>query len=100
MYLAIAMWRESGLSQSKFCRDEKLSVKTFAYWLRKYKQEKGFPVGKNDNVPKTFIPVEVSNDITGIVSGPGCIEVTFPNGVELKCPAGIDILQLKTLINV
>lgn len=103
MYLAIELWRASGLSQSKFCLAEKLSVKTFAYWLRKYKQEKGFSAKKDDNVRKTFIPVEVPDvpDVpNNLVPVPRLIEVTFPNGVEVKCPVGIDIRQLKTLINI
>jgi len=99
MYLAIEMWKGSGLSQVKFCSAEKLSVKTFAYWLRKYKQEKGFPAKKNESVQKAFIPVKVSNARNHLVPDCVSIEVTFPNGVRLSCPAGIDIGQLKTLIN-
>ena len=99
MYLTIEIWRESGLSQSKFCSGEKLSVKTFAYWLRKYKQEKGFPAKKDNNDRETFIPVEVPNAINTPVPDCGNIEVIFPNGVHINCPAGIDIDQLKTLIN-
>jgi hypothetical protein len=99
MYLAIEKWRTIGLSQTKFCSLEKLSVKTFAYWLRKYKQEKGFPVKKNNGGQKAFIPVKVSNAINNRVPDCGSIEVIFPNGVQINCPAGIDIGQLKTLIN-
>ncbi len=99
MYLAIEMWQESGLSQRKFCLNEKLSVKTFAYWLRKYKQDKGFSAKKDDNVRETFIPVSVPNAINNLVPDCGSIEVVFPNGVHINCPAGIDIDQLKTLIN-
>ena len=99
MYLAIKMWRESGLSQSKFCLNEKLLVKAFAYWLRKYKQDKDFPAKKYDNVRETFIPVSVPNTINNLVPDCASIEVIFPNGVHINCPAGIDIDQLKTLIN-
>ena len=100
MYLAIEKWRTIGLSQTKFCSLEKLSVKTFAYWLRKYKLEKGFPAKKDDRVSKTFIPVEVSGATNNLVLGSGHIELTFPNGVGVKCPVGIDIRQLKILINI
>lgn len=98
MYLTIELWQESGLSQRKFCLDEKLSVKIFAYWLRKYEQEKGFPANKDNNVRETFVPVEVPNAVNTPVPGCGNIEVIFPNGVYINCPAGIDIDQLKTLI--
>jgi DNA-binding transcriptional regulator YiaG len=46
VYLAIELWQESGLSQNKFCVLEKLSVKTFSNWLRKYRKEKGIYVGE------------------------------------------------------
>ena len=99
MYLAIELWQESGLSQSKFCVQEKLSLQTFGYWLRKYRNEKGPPTDMNAS--ETFIPVEVPG---AKIEGPSFlssdkIEVCFPNGVRLSCPAGIDIAQLKTLIN-
>ncbi|MBW6481004.1 MAG: hypothetical protein K0B37_16355 [Bacteroidales bacterium] len=101
MYLAIELWQESGLSQSKFCAHEKLSVKTFSYWYRKYKHEKGLSFKENKETPDTFIPVKVSGDrTTNVLDGKyGRIEVSFPNGVQLSCPVGIDIGQLKNLIN-
>jgi transposase-like protein len=101
MYLAIELWQESGLSQSKFCSLENLSVKTFSYWYRKYKKEKVLSFECNKETPDTFIPVKVSNGRTATVSNEdyGRIEVSFPNGVQLNCPVGIDIGQLKSLIN-
>ena len=99
MYLAVEAWRKSGLSQSKFCSFKKLSVKTFAYWLRKYKQEKGSLAKQETAAAEAFIPVKVPHGINKLVPDCGSIEVTLPNGVQVSCPAGIDIQQLKTLIN-
>ncbi len=62
MYLAIELWQESGLSQGKFCSRENLSVKTFSYWYKKYKKEKGISVKANEETPDIFIPVEVTGD--------------------------------------
>jgi transposase-like protein len=100
MYLAIELWQESGLSQVKFCSREKLSVKTFSYWLRKYRKEKGFSVERGRNVSDTFIPVEISRGGLSTEANPSSdrIEVSFPNGVQLSCPVGIDTSQLKNLI--
>ena len=99
MYLAIELWHESGLTQGKFCDREKLSVKTFGYWLRKYKNEKGLlPLSKKKG-RQGFIPINVSHAVKTIIPESGWIEVSFPNGVRLSCPAGIDTHQLKTLIN-
>jgi hypothetical protein len=63
------LWKESGLSQGKFCSRENLSVKTFSYWYRKNKKEKGLSVECNKEVSETFIPVKVSGDRTAKVSG-------------------------------
>ena len=101
MYLAIELWQESGLSQGKFCSREKLSVKTFSYWYRQYKKEKGLLAGRNKEVFHTFIPVEISRGAASAYANTnsGRIDVSFPNGVQMSCPVGIDIAQLKTLIN-
>jgi transposase-like protein len=101
MYQAIELWQESGLSQRKFCSSENLSVKTFSYWLRKYRKEKGLSEGHSKKASETFIPVEVSRGRTLNRTNPDYsrIDVSFPNGVQLSCPVGIDIVQLKSLIN-
>jgi transposase-like protein len=90
MYLAIELWKESGLSQVKFCSREKLSVKTFSYWLRKYRKEKGFLAEYSKKVPKTFIPLEISSGAAPAHANTnsGQIDVSFPNGVHLSCPVG------------
>ena len=101
MYLAIELWQESGLTQVKFCSREKLSVTTFSYWLKKYRKEKGCLVEDGKKITDTFIPVEISRDgsSTNANTSSSRIEVSFPNGVQLSCPVGIDIGQLKSLIN-
>ena len=102
MYLAIELWQESGLSQTRFCSRENLSVKTFSYWLRKYRKEKGVSIEGGKKISDTFIPVEISRGATstGTSTNSTRIDVSFPNGVQLSCPVGIDISQLKTLINL
>lgn len=101
MYLAIKLWQESGLSQVQFCSNEELPVKTFSYWLRKYRKEEGVSVEYGKKAPNTFIPVEISKGRTSTETNTNSerIEVSFPNGVQLSCPVGIDIGQLKSLIN-
>lgn len=98
MYHAIEKWQGSELSQVKFCKQEELSTKAFCYWLRKYRSEKAKSVPAENN--STFIPVSLSgtgNNVSVLQAGQR-IELFFPNGVRLNCPAGIEISQLKTLI--
>ena len=101
MYLAIELWQESGMSQKSFCDRENLSLPTFGYWLRKYKNEQVPEEGSSNQ--ESFIPVNVP----GFKSmGRSCevlntdqITVSFPNGVQVNCPVGIDMNQLRSLIN-
>ena len=99
MSKAIELWKASGLTQVKFCAHEKLSVKTFGYWIRKYKKEKGHPAVLEKGGHQKFIPVKVPQLNNNNIPGDSRIDISFPNGVRLNCPAGIDIQQLKTLIN-
>jgi hypothetical protein len=78
------------VSQVQFCVRECIPKSTFYYWYVKYKKEKGH---------QGFIPVKVTQVHNNNISTAGRIEVSFPNGVQVNCPAGIDIAQLKTLIN-
>ena len=99
MFLAIELWQESGLSQRKFCIQEKISLQSFGYWYRKHKREKVFLPNPGLKESETFIPVELANTVHSTAVTPGDIKVSFPNGVHINCPVGIDIQQLKTLIN-
>jgi hypothetical protein len=56
-----------------------MSVKTFSYWYKKYKKEKGPSVRKNKETPDTFIPVKVSGNRTATVGneGYGRTELSF-----------------------
>jgi hypothetical protein len=101
MFLTIERWQKSGLSQVKFCAREKISLKTFHYWLRKYRNEKSLESKQNTKDSETFIPVEVSGSIANksMPLGSGRIELLFPNGVRMSSPAGIDVVWLKSLIN-
>ncbi|MBN2260747.1 MAG: hypothetical protein JW702_09385, partial [Clostridiales bacterium] len=40
MYIAIELWKESNLSQHKFCEREGLPQHIFLYWLKKYRNQK------------------------------------------------------------
>jgi hypothetical protein len=100
MYRYVKRWQASGMSQSKFCRAEKLTKSTFRYWVTKYKQEKNASAISDIKESQAFIPVKLPKSVNGIASESGQIEIYFPNGVQLNCSAGIDIGQLKYLINI
>ncbi len=99
MFLAVELCKESGLSQKDYANQEGLSVHTFKYWVNKYnahhnpKPKKNTPTKKKEN----FIPIQVDNNKSTIMSG---LEITYPNGVKLSCPANMEINQIKTLIQL
>jgi len=100
MFLSIELWQESGVSQKAFCDKEELSVPTFRYWLRKYKNEK--ESATKSNKEESFIPLRVPGIDSMIRScevSTERITVSFPNGVRVSCPVGIDMHQLRNLIN-
>ena len=99
MYLAIELRNESGLSQQKYCRQNGIAYNTFKYWVKKYNGEKK-PV-KPTQV-RTFLPVQVNTTTEAHLLGHSNneITITYPNGIEIKCPVDISTIQLKTLLTI
>ena len=99
MYLAIELWKESGLSQEHFCQQEKISSSTFSYWLRKYRQEKEASASKSNS----FVPVELSPPASSIEDSseaPVNILISYPNGIRVNCPESISTEKLIELIKL
>ena len=100
MFLAIELWRESKLSQEQFCQRENISISTFQYWLKKQRDinvPKQEPKKKKQS-KETFIPVQVNEHLVESIEHH--LEITYPNGVKLTCPANMEINQIKTLIQL
>jgi hypothetical protein len=55
-------WKSSGLSQAEFCRQNKLSLKTFVYWKRRQ---------KTMSSPVCLVEVPVQSQ--SLVSFPSCL---------------------------
>jgi len=72
MYRMIEQWQESEMTQTAFCRDEKISKSVFLYWRRKYKHEKK---------GSSFLPVYVQPDRKVIESN--VVEIHYPNRVRV-----------------
>ncbi len=103
--LAIELWRESGLSQGAFCRQENIARTTFQHWRRRYdpsydykgKDEKS-SVFENDS----FISVEmqsVESDSHSVIKSED-LEIVYKNDVRIKCSSNISLLFLEKLINL
>jgi hypothetical protein len=100
MYLAIELWKESGISQKKYCTQNHLSFSTFKYWQKKYQRDKKEQLRKSS---RSFIPVHIPSEaITTALPDidPGCITISYPNGILVNCPVNIRIEQLHSLIKL
>jgi hypothetical protein len=100
MYMAIELWKESGLSQKKYCSQNNLSFSTFKYWQKKYQKDLGNDKAKVSS--HSFIPVHIPKAITTNITDitPGNITITYPNGITIDCPVNIRVELLRSLIKL
>jgi len=100
MYLAVEIWQESDLTKSKFCEREGIAIHTFKYWQKKYNKEKKQSSAKVKQGKEKFIPIEMSPNASSQYSEVLQLEITFPNGVKISCPANMSIQNIKSLIDI
>jgi len=84
MYAWIESWQQSGISQNRFCKEEKLSSSTFNYWLKKYKQERDRTTHADSKPVKRFLSVEITKE--SVHRDKNYITITYPNGIRVCCP--------------
>ncbi len=99
MYPIIDQWKESGLNQSQYCKQEKISYYVFKYWLQKYRKEN---IGVKQNLLNPFLPVQIpsTEELSKEPISKKDIIINYPNGIEVSCPVNIDIVQLRALVNI
>lgn len=93
MYALIRKWESSGISQVDFSRQHGIAKSTFGYWRRKYLRETG-----NSSKKGSFIPVKVESPNKFSMDTTGMIEIIYPNGVRMVCPAGMDLSRLHSVL--
>jgi transposase len=86
MFKLVKKFSESGMSQKKFSKEHELSSSTFAYWVKKWKQQQA-------TVP-AFVKIEKPSPKISNTD----IFIIYPNGVQIKAPG--DMGLVKQLINL
>ncbi|QAU22803.1 hypothetical protein EO087_01400 [Dyella sp. M7H15-1] len=81
----IEAWRKSGLSQSAYCNQQKLSLSSFGYWLHRR--------GESVAVAK-ILPIVVSGQRSD-----ARVEVRLPNGWSVKLPLGVRSDDMVSLLH-
>ncbi len=100
MYSLIERWRNSGKSQKAICKETGSSFSVFKYWHKKQKIEQGIFKGSSTSKGTVknvggFIPIKqnISEELPEL-------QISYPNGVTIKCASSIAINQLKQLIEI
>ncbi|NRA82024.1 MAG: hypothetical protein HRU18_27845 [Pseudoalteromonas sp.] len=94
MYTLIEEWHSSGQTRTHFCKKRGISRTTFCHWLRKYDLDHGHVDSDQSSSTPSFVSIEVPPSVVSQLT------ITYPNGVQLNCPSGIDPVQLKGLIGL
>jgi transposase-like protein len=92
MFRVVERYRQSGLTQKRFCETEGFALSTLQFWVSRYKQHQRAPDNSRPFVElKAQSPALAENDT---------IVLTYPNGVTLSLTGAIDFVYLKQLITL
>ena len=84
-------WRKSGLSQSGYCRQNKIDQQLFSKWKNKLLKIKGNTESRFVRIPKKIL-----NDL----SSPSEIELTIKDQYKIKVNPGFNPETLKKLLSI
>lgn len=89
MVSIIREWEQSGQSQKVFCQARNIAHSKFYYWLRKLRNQQA-PDNQAD-----FIAVHIRQNKNAVD-----LDIQYPNGVILKLHSPVDLVMLKTLLQI
>ncbi len=75
----ISRFEQSGLSENRFCKEQRLNRKTFRIWRQRFAED-GTAVA-------SFVELPVPDSAAAVVSEPlgsGTLELSLPGGVTLR----------------
>ena len=89
MISIIREWEQSGQSQKVFCQARNIPHSKFYYWLRKLRDNQ-LSDGQTD-----FIAVRIRQN-----KSVGDLDIQYPNGVIIKLHSPVDLVMVKTLLQI
>ena len=87
----VEAWRESGLSQADYCRQQGLNPKTFSAWARR-----ALPIDKN--APLDVVSVPVTPSPPAATAEARVIMLRFPHGAQLELSTAVSPRWLAELL--
>ena len=107
--LAITLWRESGLSQGAFCRQEGIARTTFQHWRKRYdpsyehrnKEDSSSArfVRKVKKSKDHFINIEVE-EVQAVTNFSDQLEIIYKSDVRIRCSSSVSMSTLQALVNL
>jgi len=79
----VSAWKDSGLSQAQYCRQNDLPLSRFYTWKAKFEPQKLVPIKVAEEVESQYINVRVEK-----------MTIQLPNGIELHIPSNLSIESL------
>jgi hypothetical protein len=90
----VEAWRESGLSQADYCRQQGLNHKTFSVWTRRVQGD----LSLNKDVPVEFISVQVAPLVPVATTEASAIMLRFSHGAQLELSTAVSPRWLAELL--
>lgn len=83
MLSLVEEWQKSGMTQKDFARSHEVKLSRLRYWIRKSREEAE---------PEGFLSISLP--------GENSIRLFYPNGIELRMPAGTPVKVIRSLLNL
>ena len=87
----VEAWRESGLNQADYCRQQGLNPKTFSAWARR-----ALPIDKSTSLDVVFVPVTPS--LPAATAEASVIMLRLPHGAQLELSTAVSPRWLAELL--
>jgi hypothetical protein len=96
MFRVVERYRQSGLTQKRFCETEGVALSTLQFWVSRYKRHHNTP----DN-SRPFVELKAQPPAQPpALAEYDTIVLRYPNGVTLSLTGAIDLGYLKELITL
>jgi len=90
----VKAWRESGLSQADYCRQQSLNAKTFSVWARRCQLDLSMD---NKDAPLEIIPIPVAASVPDAPTQ-ACMTLRFPGDAQLELSTAVSPRWLAELL--
>jgi hypothetical protein len=90
----VEAWRESGLSQADYCRQQNLNRKTFSLWTRRVRDD----LSMSKDSPLELISVQVTPSAPVVTAEASPILLRFPHGAQLELSTAVSPCWLAELL--